>query len=106
MDRTAVWRPQIASVILALSTVLFVASGAWTQDGEAMKILKTMSDYVVSQKSFSAKYDTDIEVITPAIQKIQFASSGEVLVDRPGRIRVARKGGYSDIELVFDGKTV
>ncbi len=95
----------IATVALTLSTVVF-ASTAWAQENEATKLLKAMSDYVISQKSFSAKYDTDIEVITPAIQKIQFASSGEVLVDRPGRIKVTRKGGYADVELVFDGKTV
>lgn len=95
----------IATMALTLSTAVF-ASTAWAQENEATKLLKAMSDYVISQKSFSAKYDTDIEVITPAIQKIQFASSGEVLVDRPGRIKVTRKGGYADVELVFDGKTV
>jgi hypothetical protein len=95
----------IATVALTLSTVVF-ASTAWAQENEATKLLKAMSDYVISQKSFSAKFDADIEVITPAIQKIQFASSGEVLVDRPGRIKVTRKGGYADVELVFDGKTV
>lgn len=113
MYRNAIWQPYvravsrwIASLLLTLTGVTFVATGAWAQDNEATKILKAMSDFVIGQKSFSAKFDADIEVITPDIQKIQFASSGEVLVDRPGRLRVTRRGGYADVELVFDGKTV
>ena len=48
----------------------------------------------------------DIEVITPQLEKIQFASSGEVLLSRPDRMRAHRVGGYSDVEMFFDGKTV
>jgi hypothetical protein len=44
-------------------------------------------------------------VITPDLQKIQFASSGQVSLVRPDKLRANRTGGYSDIELVFDGKT-
>lgn len=113
MSRNALGRPDlpvvgrwIAKLALTLSTAVFVASAAWAQENEATKILKTMSDYVIGQKSFSAKFDADIEVITPAIQKIQFTSSGDVLVERPGKLRITRKGGYADVELVFDGKTV
>jgi hypothetical protein len=113
MYRIGIGRPNvpafgrwIVSLLLTLTSAAFVVSAAWAQDNEATKILKAMSDYVIGQKSFSAKFDADIEVVTPEIQKIQFASSGEVLVDRPGRLRVTRKGGYADVELVFDGKTV
>jgi hypothetical protein len=44
-------------------------------------------------------------VITPDLQKIQFASSGQLLLSRPDKLRATRIGGYADIELVFDGKT-
>ena len=50
-------------------------------------------------------YDSDIEVITPEIQKIQFASSGKVLLSRPDKLGATRTGGYTDVEFVFDGKT-
>lgn len=113
MYRDVMWRPFVAAfrkwmacALLALAGMGFVASAAWAEENEAARILKAMSDYVSGQKSFSAKFDSDVEVITPQVQKIQFASSGEVLVDRPGRLRVTRKGGYADVELVFDGKTV
>jgi hypothetical protein len=65
-----------------------------------------MSDYVSSQKTLSVTYDSDIEVITPTLQKIQFTSSGRVQLSRPDKLRAARTGGYSDVEIVFDGKTL
>jgi hypothetical protein len=64
-----------------------------------------MTDYVASQKVISATFDTDIEVITNDLQKIQFASSGQILLSRPDKILAHRIGGYADVELVFDGKT-
>jgi len=72
----------------------------------AKRILKEMSDYVSNQKNLSVKYDVDLEVITPNVEKIQFSSSGEVLLSRPDKIRMARSGGYADVEMTFDGKTL
>jgi hypothetical protein len=83
--------------------VIFLAPPAQAQD--ASKILKAMSDYVTSQKVLSLAFDADIEVVTSELQKIQFTSSGQVLLSRPDKIRVTRTGGYTDVELVFDGKT-
>jgi hypothetical protein len=83
-----------------------ISPGAQAQDDSAEKILKAMSEYVASQKSLSVAFDTDIEVITPEIQKIQFTSSGRLLASRPDKLRVSRTGGYADVELVFDGKTI
>jgi hypothetical protein len=45
-------------------------------------------------------------LITPELQKIQFASSGQFKMTRPDKLRVRRTGGYADVELVYDGKTV
>jgi hypothetical protein len=75
------------------------------QAQDAAKFLKAMSDYLTSQKNFSLSFDSAIEVITPDIEKIQFASSGRLQVSRPDKVRVSRTGGYADVELVFDGKT-
>jgi hypothetical protein len=65
-----------------------------------------MTDYVGSQKSISVTYDSDIEVITSSLQKIQFTSSGQVQLSRPDKLRATRTGGYRDVEVVFDGKLV
>jgi hypothetical protein len=93
----------IAVLILALTTIASVTPRADAQD--ASKVLKAMSDYVTSQNTISLAFDADIEVITSELQKIQFTSSGQVLLSRPDKIRATRSGGYADVELVFDGKT-
>jgi hypothetical protein len=63
-----------------------------------------MADYTAGQKSISATFDSDIEVITPELQKLQFTSSGQLTLSRPDKLRIKRTGGYADVEMVFDGK--
>jgi hypothetical protein len=95
--------------IFAAAASIAVLSAATTKGARAddpAKILKTMSDYLAGQKSFSAKFDSDIEVVTPELQKIQFTSSGELKMNRPDKLRIRRTGGYADVELVYDGKAV
>jgi len=82
------------------------ASAAWAEEGDAKTILKAMADYVSRQENLSLKYDTDIEVVTPAVEKIQFSASGDVTMSRPNRFRVSRTGGYADVELISDGANV
>src|SRR3954468_4026780 len=91
-------------IVLVFTMTLSVASRVQAQEDSAFRILKAMSDYLASQKTISAALDTDIEVITPDLQKIQFASSGQLLLSRPDQIRVSRTGGYADVELLYDGK--
>ena len=95
-------RPGIASALI-LAGVLFASDVR--ADGDAIPILKSMTDYMAKQKTISAKFDTDIEVITPELQKIQFASSSELTLSRPDKLRVHRTGGYADVEFLADGKT-
>src|SRR6186713_2924992 len=94
------------AVGLALVLVVSDMPHASAQEDGASRLLKAMSDYVASQKTISVTYDSDIEVITSTLQKIQFTSSGQVQLSRPDKLRASRTGGYSDIELVFDGKTL
>ena len=91
----------IASVILLAAAA---CSDARADDSGAL--LKAMADYTAAQKSISATFDSDVEVITSELQKIQFASSGQLKMTRPDKLRVRRTGGYADVELVYDGKTV
>jgi hypothetical protein len=92
----------IVSASIAFCSLAAMASAA---ENDALKILKGMSDYLASQKNISLSYDSDIEVITPEMQKIQFASSGELMLSRPDKLRATRTGGYTDVEFVFDGKS-
>ena len=95
----------MAGVLFGSTLMLSSALDARAQDDGAAKIVKSMSDYLTAQKSVTATFDADIEVITTQLQKIQFTSSGQMTMSRPDKLRVTRSGGYSDVELVFDGKT-
>jgi len=79
---------------------------AQTPAEEASQILKNMSDYMASQKTIDLTFDSDIEVITPDLQKIQFDSSGSVLLERPDKLLAKRDGGYAKVEMIFNGKTL
>ena len=100
--QTPRWRSILAGTVLGIS----LAPSAYAESGDAEHLLKAMSDYVGSQKTISVTYDSDIEIITPHLQKIQFTSSGQVQLSRPDKLRATRTGGYRDVEVVFDGKLV
>ena len=65
-----------------------------------------MSDYLSAQKVISLKYDSIFEVVTDEKQKLQLATSGTVDMVRPDKIRTTRHSGFSNTEMVFDGKTL
>jgi hypothetical protein len=92
--------------MLFLAAALVSAGTAQAQGSDAKSILKSMSDYVSGQKTIEFTFDSDIEVITPLLEKIQFTNSGDVLLSRPDKLRAHRVGGYADVGLFFDGKTV
>jgi hypothetical protein len=94
--------------LLALTAAAFCVAPLGTSradEASATKILKSMTDYVGKQATVSLTFDADIEVVTPTVQKVQFSSSGSVVLNRPDKARLTRTGGYADVELVFDGKT-
>jgi hypothetical protein len=71
--RKSIVRP--ASWMALLGTILamnisFVAKAS-AENGAAEKLLKGMADYVTSQKTIAVTFDSDIEVITSNLQKIQ-----------------------------------
>jgi hypothetical protein len=95
-------RGVLVGAILTMGVSL--VSPARAENGDAEKLLKGMADYVASQKTLAVTFDSDIEVITSHLQKIQFTSSGQVQLSRPDKLRATRTGGYRDVEIVFDGK--
>jgi hypothetical protein len=89
---------------IAMAIVLSLPYTAHGDD--ARSILKSMSDYISSQKTIEITFDSDIEVITPLLEKLQFTNSGDILMSRPNMLRAHRVGGYADVALFFNGKTV
>ena len=81
-------------------------SGARADEADAKNLLKAMSDYMAAQKVISFQFDTNLEIVTKDKQKLALASSGTVTLNRPDKIRATRTGGFADVELLFDGKTL
>jgi hypothetical protein len=81
-------------------------SGARVGEASAKNLLKAMSDYMASQEAISFDFDAILEVVTTEDQKLALASSGAVILNRPGKIRATRAGGHADIEMLFDGNTL
>ncbi|TIU90192.1 MAG: DUF2092 domain-containing protein [Mesorhizobium sp.] len=93
--------------MLAFAVAALLASpDAHADEAQAKALVKAMSDYMAAQKSISFQYDTSLEVVTPDDQKLAIVSSGTATIARPDRIRATRTGGFADVELVFDGKTL
>jgi len=65
-----------------------------------------MSSYLGHLVAFSVDYDVDTEIIDRDGQKLDFSSSGSLVVERPSRAYATRKGRAVDAEVYFDGKTV
>jgi hypothetical protein len=103
-QRVSILLQGLANAALATALVAFIPQSARADD--PAKLLKAMADYTAAQKSISATFDSDIEVVTPELEKIQFTSSGKLQLARPDKLRVSRTGGYADVQLVYDGKTV
>jgi hypothetical protein len=61
---------------------------------------------MASQKAISFNYDAGLEVVTKEDQKLALLSSGGVVLNRPDKVRFTRAGGFADIELMSDGKTL
>jgi hypothetical protein len=95
-----------AALGAATAAVVLLAANSAARADDPAKILKSMTDYLGAQKTLSAAFDSDIEVITPELQKIQFSSSGQIKLSRPDKLRVRRTGGYADVEMVYDGKAI
>lgn len=93
----------VAAFTLAMS--LTGATPASADEAEAKQLLKAMSDYLAAQQKISLRYDNSFEVVSKDNQKLQVAASGKVDMHRPDKLRATRKGGFANVEMVFDGKT-
>ena len=102
---------KIKTILFAMASLVVIALMALpaivqAQEDDAKAILKAMSDYVGGLKTIQLTFDSDIEIITPQLEKIQFTNSGDALMSRPDKLRAHRVGGYADMALFFDGQTV
>jgi hypothetical protein len=94
--------------VSATAFALAIGLGAPARAGEAetKNMLRAMSDYLAAQTVISFGYDTNLEVVTRDHQKLLLASSGTIDLARPDKFRGSRHGGFANVEMVFDGKTL
>ncbi len=86
--------------------VLASVPAAQADEAQAKKIFQAMSDYMAAQQAISFDYDTSFEIVTTDDQKVALLSSGSMTINRPDKLRTTRTGGFADVEMVFDGKTI
>src|SRR5208282_3807248 len=94
----------VLCVLAAAGTANLSAGRA--DEANAKSLLKAMSDYLAAQKAMSFEYDTNLEIVSTQQQKIGLASSGTLTLERPDKLRATRTGGFANVEMVFDGKTL
>lgn len=94
----------LTGIALLIGVVLPITANA--DEAYAKTLLKNMSDYMTAQKSLSFNYDTILEVVTKDQQRLALAGSGTVVMNRPDKLRNTRSSGFTDIEMLFDGKTL
>ena len=101
-------------VVKKWATVLAVVATAGTanistgraDEASAKSLLKAMSDYLAGQKIISFDYDSNLEIVSTQQQKIALAASGRLTLNRPDKLHATRTGGFANVEMVFDGKTL
>jgi hypothetical protein len=97
----------ISAIVLAVASAGMASiSVARADETQAKSLLKAMSDYLGEQKAISFDYDTNLEIVSTQQQKIGLASSGSLTLNRPDKLHATRMGGFANLEMVFDGKTL
>src|SRR5215813_6507176 len=97
------WTTVFAVIGMAGTTTI---SAVQADVADAKRLLKAMSDYLVAQKAMSFDYDVSLELVSTQQQKIGLASSGSLTLNRPDKLHLTRTGGFANVEMVFDGKTL
>jgi hypothetical protein len=102
MRSAKAWVIILAAVIAGTAAI----SVGRADEADAKRLLKAMSDYLAAQKAISFDYDVNLELVSTQQQKIGLASSGTLTLNRPDKLHLTRTGGFANVEMVFDGKTL
>jgi hypothetical protein len=94
-----------AAAWVMVSCAALVQTAARADEADAKRLLKSMSDYLGAQKAVSFEFDTNLDIVSLDQQRITLAASGTAVLNRPNKLHVTRQGGFSNIDVSFDGKT-
>jgi len=94
----------------AIAAVAGVALAAQAQPAgiapEAQRLLKASTDFLASQKQFSADTRITLEVVLKSGQKIEFNHTARQSVQRPNKLRAERTGDLVGQVFIYDGKSL
>lgn len=97
---------RLSAVTLSSMVLLGSSAIANADEADAKRLLKGMSDYLGAQQQLSFDYDSTLGVVTREKQKLELASSGSMSMVRPEKLQMTRAGGFANVEIFFDGKTL
>ena len=95
-----------ASVLLTLFLAVVPGTCFAGIEPDADKILRAMSSYLGELKTLSMKADIDFEIITNEGQKLQISSYATMVMERPDKFHITRKGMIADAEFFYDGEVL
>lgn len=103
----SLWRSLLLGIAIVMSFTTGPVMGATIgSDPEANKILQSMSSYLGKTKAFGIEADIDVEIVSQNGQKLQLSSYSTILVERPNKFNMTRKGLISDAQFIYDGKNL
>ena len=73
---------------------------------EADRLLRQMGEYIGSAEQFTFHADITFDHVLPSGQKLQYAASQDVALQRPGGLYVEWSGDLGDRQFWYDGKSV
>ena len=77
----------------ALVCAVLAQPPAHAAEADAKRLLKAMSDYMAAQKALSFDFDSSLEIVSTQQQKLTLAATGSVVLNRPDKLHVTRRGG-------------
>jgi hypothetical protein len=75
-------------------------------DPAAQRLLKASTDFLASQKQFSAETRNALEIVLKSGQKIEFNHQARLSLQRPNKLSAKRTGDLVDQVFVYDGKSL
>jgi hypothetical protein len=73
---------------------------------QADRLLKEMSNYIGSAEQFTFNADISFDHVLPTGQKLQFAATEAVALQRPGGLYIEWQSDLGDRQFWYDGKSV
>lgn len=106
MKSRGIVRRLVTWSLASLSLALPVASANAEADADALALLRRTTDYVGSLKRFSVEGQAVLEVVLSSGQKLQFDHGVKLVVERPNKLRAARRGEIADQVFYYDGESL